>query len=263
MNLTALRQLTAAWPALLGTVQALAGPDPTVHRAWRAAVACTSAPLLRPGPVPVAVGGLYKTALGLTQATTALLLADDGVADTPLAQLGGPDAFFAWLDDGGWLLGQVQVCAGSAPMIASMFRALCGEGAPGPGLDLDPPALWVDAACATVGLQVAYLAAAYGAVRRGQDAGIADTPAGTWLRAPPPWLRAVLAVPNRPPEHARRLFPAGRVPDVVTGFLDAGPADARTLHARFERSLAEAVVPELPQRRAHAGSGGAREGRRR
>ena len=39
-------------------------------------------------PIPVALAALYKTSLGLSQVTAALLLADDGVADAPLAELG-------------------------------------------------------------------------------------------------------------------------------------------------------------------------------
>jgi hypothetical protein len=237
MNVTALRQLTACWPSLLGTVRTLAGPTPTVHRAWRAAIACITAPLLGPEPVPVPLAALYKTALGLTQATTALLLADDGVADVPLASLGGPGAFFAWLDEGEWLLGQQQVCSGPQPMIERMYGALCGRGEEAPAeafVALGDPASWADTATAVVGLQAAYLAAAYQAVRRGDDAGIEETPAATWLRASPPWLRAVLAVPNRPPEHARRLFPAGAAPEVLEAFLAAGPGSARALAERFD-----------------------------
>jgi hypothetical protein len=36
-------------------------------------------------------------------------------------------------------------------------------------------------------------------------------------------LRAVLAVPNRPPEHALRLYPAGEAPAALLAFLEAVP----------------------------------------
>ncbi|MEZ4241124.1 MAG: hypothetical protein R3F59_34185 [Myxococcota bacterium] len=157
MNVTALRQLTGAWPALLGTVRTLSGPSPTAHRAWRTAVACTAAPLLVAEPVPVPLAALFKTALGLSQVTTALLLAADGVADTPLAALGTPAEAFDTLDRDGWLQGQLQVCAGSRPMIEQMWRALGGASDEAP-CDAFPWGDWLDEAAALVGLQVALLA---------------------------------------------------------------------------------------------------------
>ena len=89
-------------------------------------------------------------------------------------------------------------------------------------------------------LQAAYLAAVYQAVRAGRADGLAGTPGEQWLSRVPPWLRAVLAVPNRPPEHARRLFPSGAAPRSVERFLDAGPGSAGELAARFSAAIASA-----------------------
>lgn len=198
MNRTALRQVSPVWPELLATFRALAGPSPTVHRAWRAALVGLSAPLLVPEPVPVVLSALYKTSLGLSQVTTDLLLAEDGVADAPFASLGDGEAFFDALDRGGWLLGQVQVCAGTRAMFVQLGEALAG--APGearltPALPDDPERI----------ADVAALALADHAL----DAlGAPGSPL-------PPWLRALVAVPDRPLAHVRRLFPTGATPPAI------------------------------------------------
>jgi hypothetical protein len=241
MNLSALRQLAAPWPALPSTVRALAGPAPTVHRTWWVSLAGTVAPLLVDGPVPVGLSALYKTSLGLSQVTASLLLAEDGVADAPFAELGDDAAFFAFLDDGRWLVGQQQVCAGTAPQIREIARALAG-GPPlgGPILaPLDTPSIaaLVDLAAAVVGLQAACIGAVYAAVRRGADDGLSGTPAEAWLARTPPWLRAWAAVPNRPPDQVRRLYPTGGTPDVVERFLAGGPATAGVLAERFDVAI--------------------------
>lgn len=248
MNLTALAQLSGCWRALLGTVAALAGPSPTVHRAWWVATTCVAAPLVAPRPVPVELAALYKTALGLSQATAALLLAEGGVADVPLVALGDDDAFFTFLDDGEWLFGQVQVCAGSGPQIRQMFGALAGLGAPvgpvGPAFAALPGGAEIGAiGVEVIGLQAAYLTAARRAVRAGRADGLAGTPAERWLHAPPPWLRALAAVPNRPVEQVLRLFPTAGAPPVVARFVAEvaeGPdRDAGALARAFASATAQ------------------------
>ena len=241
MNLSALRQLAAPWPALLSTVRSLVGAEPTVHRVWWASLAGTAAPLLVDGPVPVGLSALYKASLGLSQVTSSLLLADDGVADVPFAELGDDASFFAFLDAGNWLVGQQQVCAGAAPQIREVARALAG-GPPlrGPILaPLDAPSTGeiVDLAATLVGLQAACVCAVRAAVRRGAGEGLAGTPVEAWLGRTPPWLRALAAVPNRPPEQVRRLYPTGAIPDVVARFLEEGPASAGVLVERFDAAI--------------------------
>lgn len=244
MNLSALRQLAEPWPAILATVRHLAGPAPTVHRVWWTSLAGTAAPLLVDGPVPVAISALYKAALGLSQVTSSLLLAADGVADTPFAALGDERAFFAFLDEGQWLHGQQQVCAGSAPQIREMAAALAG-GPPLAGAILAPFADpgFADLAAEVVGVQAVYVASVTRAVRRGDGRGLQGTPAEAWMGRVPPWLRALASVPDRPPEHVRRWYPAGATPASVERFLAGGPASAGALAERFEdaiRTLAEA-----------------------
>ncbi len=213
MNRTALRQMTAVWPALLAGMSALSGPDPTVHRAWAAAVSGIALPLLAPVPVPRLQSALFKASLGLSQVFSALLLADNGVADAPLASLGDGEAFFAELDRGRWLVGADQVCAGTAPMIVQVFDALTGTLPVGPAASAIRP---VPEAAVAIGLHTAHLLACQQAARRGEREPVT---------APlSPWMRAVFALPNRPAEHARRLFERGAVPRGVERYL-AAPGD--------------------------------------
>jgi hypothetical protein len=213
MNRSALDQMRGVWPDLLAAAAALSRPDPTVHDAWVAAVTGISLPLVGPTPTPRLLAALFKTSLGLSQVFTALLLADDGVADAPLDTLGDGDGFFAALDAGRWLVGADQVCAGSRAHIVAMFEAIAGRGQG----RVCPPEIErlrgdTRRAPEIVALHAAHLAAS------AHRAGVA-------VPAAPPWLRAVAAIPGRPPEHARRLFPAGQAPASLERYL-AAPGDA-------------------------------------
>lgn len=220
MNRTALAQATSVWPEVLAAARGLAGPSPTVHQAFRAALAGTVAPLVAGEPVPRARSALFKTCLGFSQVLSTLLLGDDGVADAPLAELGDTEAFLAFLDDGRWLVGQEQVCAGTDAMIGRMFAALSGRD-PGPAAPAPELLAAADVAVVVVGVQAAALGVLYQARRRGEVVPIDDVLA----RPPGPWLRGVTARPDARPEHARRLFPGGRAPDTVERVVSCPAAD--------------------------------------
>lgn len=206
MNNSALRQIAPVWPAILATTRALVGPAPTVHGAWRVALVGISAPLLVDEPVPRLLSAFYKTSLGLSQITTRLLLAGDGVADAPFASLGDGDAFFEALDANRWLHGQVQVCAGTRAMFVALGDALAGR--PGPAA-LAPELSAFD--CATVADEAAEVVAeqvrALGAIQDARRAG-ADAPLPERM---PPWLRAAAGIPGLGAAHADRLAPRGSV----------------------------------------------------
>lgn len=229
MNRSALRQMSAVWPELMGCFSALAGPEPTVGRAWAAAVTGISLPLVAAGPVPRLTAAVFKASLGLSQVFSAMLLSDDGVADAPLTALGDAAGFFAALDQGRWLVGADQVCAGSKPMIEQVFTAMTtGSSTPCPPevlvlierVGVLPPQV--------VGLHVAHLCALQRAARSGDG----EAPVATH-----PWLRAVFAVPNRPPAHARRLFERGKVPASVEDYLRVVPATRPVLDANFASAV--------------------------
>jgi hypothetical protein len=206
MNRSALRQMTSAWPELLATIGGLGGG--TVHGAWVAAIRGVALPLTAPIPVPRAISGVFKASLGLSQVFSAMLLQDDGIAEMPLAALGDGEAFFAALDQGRWLHGSRQVCAGTKPMIIAIFEALVAGSPPSPGIPEE-----------AVALHVAWVASRQRLGREGEVH---------------PWLRAVAAVPDRPPEHARRLFPAGQTPASVDRLLAVDLADRE---AAFQREI--------------------------
>jgi hypothetical protein len=232
MNRSALRQLGAAWPSVVATARALAGPSPTVHAAWCAAVVGLAAPVVwhhqRGGaPVPRALSASFKTSLGMSQVLTALLLSDAAMAGAPLGSLGSRDDFLAVLDQGRWLVGQDQVCAGAPGQIGELFDALCGfegDAALDPALRLLAPlAPWRDEAALAIARSVGWLAT-LAARQRGGARAPGGARGAAWLAGDvPPWLRAVLAVPNRPPEHALRLYPAGEAPAALVAFLASVP----------------------------------------
>ena len=228
MNQTAFAQLSRVWHDVLELASWLAGPDATVHRAWRAAIAGTRAPAVHAarcdGPVPRPLSALYKASLGFSQVLTAMLLADDGVADAPLGDLGDARSFLALLERDRWLVGAEQVCAGPAPMIAELFDALAQGGPPSApvpaSLDaLAPVDAWIDDRTAWLGVQIVELGARREAAARG-DMGALPAANSPWI----PCLRSMFAVPGRRPDHARRLFPAGSVPAPVARLL-APPGD--------------------------------------
>ncbi|MCB9683682.1 MAG: hypothetical protein H6735_01415 [Alphaproteobacteria bacterium] len=199
MNRSALRQMGGVWPALLATFRALGGPEPRVIDAFRAALVGISAPaaahVAHPErPIPNGLAALYKTSLGLSQVTAALLLADDGVADAPLSELGDGVAFFRFLDDGRWLLGEEQVCAGSEAMIVEAWEGLLGRrGALPPS---PPPALGAPSASRdTSGGASATRPTTSGSSGLSQTSG-SPGGGGALPPSPPPAFQATLGTPS-------------------------------------------------------------------
>jgi hypothetical protein len=217
MNRSALVQMGSVWPSILASVRAMAGAG-RVADALRVAAVGLAAPVAfdarSPGaPIPRLLASFFKTSLGMSQTLVTLLLSDDGVADAKLTELGDRDAFFATLDQGRWLFGATQVCAGSKGHIGDLFDAMAGH--PGRAeLDptlaaLDPDALGRDATHA-IAASIVALCRAADRVRAGLPVEARDR---AWLSGDvPPWLRSVMAIPNRPAAHALRLFPAGGAP---------------------------------------------------
>jgi hypothetical protein len=224
MNLSALQPLTQVWREVVGTVSALVGPGGThgvtVHGAYQAAIACTAAPLIfqiqHPDQaIPRTLSALFKAALGFSQTLSFLLLADDGVADAPLSELGDEAQFAAYLENQQWLVGQSQVCAGSPAMIGQLFAAFCGQS---PGGELAPEfpsgRVWIDAVVALIGLQMTYLLMLNTRAAQGQS--VQGASHANWQTQPhAPWLRTVAMQPGRTPAHAKRLFPSGCVTEPV------------------------------------------------
>lgn len=201
MNRSALRQMAVEWPAVLAALRSFAGPGPVSVRGALAAVLTGTSEVARhhldhpDRPVPRRVAVTYKTCLGLSQVLAASCLADPDVGSAPLGSLGDGAAFFTFLDDGGWLLGQVEVCAGPRAMFLDVFTALSEGGG-------TPPA-WALEARRAVGLAaVAVLTAPLldpAAPRLARLLG----PKG------PSWTRALSGHPDRRPGDVARWFDAG------------------------------------------------------
>ena len=143
MNATAMAQIAQHWP---GIHSALAC-DGTVFGAFRVTTAALLAPehFVRDHPdqpVPVRLSATYKACLGFHQALLFLLLTAD-IGTTPLVALGTTREFFAWLDRDGFLVGDVEACAGSRSLIEQAFDTLATPRANRP----DPH---VDEACAVI-----------------------------------------------------------------------------------------------------------------
>lgn len=215
MNRSALRQMAGEWPGVLASLRAFAGPGPvSVRGALSAVLTGTSAVArhhwLAPGePVPRGLAVTYKTCLGLSQVLAAACLADPEVGGAPLASLGTADAFFAFLDDGGWLLGQVEVCAGPRPMFADVFAALCEGGGPVPG--------WATEGRRAVGLAAVALLSA-------PSPDPTDAPGLARLAGPkgPSWTRALWGAPDRRPADVAWWFdPDDPARDELVAFAGA------------------------------------------
>jgi hypothetical protein len=236
MNRSALRQMATVWPAVLERIAAYAGPGPvTVRGAFGGALTGTSAVIhhavVSPGePVPRAVAATYKTCLGLTQVLAALCLLDPDLGESPLRALGDADAFFSLLDDGRWLVGQVEVCAGPRALIGEVFEALATGGGP------QPP--WADEARWASGLLGAALLAA--------PLPDPTAPRLARLLGPkgPSWTRALFAAPGRRPGAVGWWFEPGALRTSVEGFatslqgLSPGEVERAT-----ERRLEEGWTP--------------------
>lgn len=231
MNLTALHQVSSAWPEVLSTLCRLAGRDASVCRVWQVALVGIAVPLLSEEPISRAKSALYKTCLGLSQVTATLLLRDEEIAAMPFASLGTSSDFFSALDDHRWLLGQIQVCAGTQPMFEQFFSVLSGtQREDTPAIPIDGPDRIAHIAASTIAAHTAMLLWADHLRGRGHT---------IEMPAIPPWLRAVHAEPFRSPSHARRYFPKGQTPAELEPLIDIAPGSYDSLLDAFARTLAD------------------------
>ncbi|MDP2308881.1 MAG: hypothetical protein Q8P18_22860 [Pseudomonadota bacterium] len=255
MNVTSLAQVRPHRERNLATLAAACGPSPTVARLLQGCSALVALPvasrLASPdAPIPVEVAALYKTTIGFHQLLVSLLLDTEALAGTPAAELDGAEALLAALEAGGWLVGQVEVCAGAPADIAATWDVLTGR-RPAPAVEPYPTGLGPWATEAT-GLGVALVLATADLLTRGNREGldgfgapeppVAEWPLGArlWRQRPTPWLVAATARADRTAALAPRLFEV--CPASVTRFVEEAPRvrDHRELEVLF-RSVAEGV----------------------
>jgi hypothetical protein len=141
MNTSALHQMTRHWPDVLAGFgylrDVLSGNKPagqiTLLEFWKIARAAASLPEylslraadpLGDGKLPAFVAAMYKAALGLFNATQNIVLGGILQADASGQSKADPDAIVDFADDTAMLVGEKEVCAGPANMIAEVTRAI-------------------------------------------------------------------------------------------------------------------------------------------
>ena len=172
INAAAARQVAHAWPQLLdalGSLTRSCAYAPPLHDAargagphrpssllsggqvWLVCVAAQIWPLLcqlrqpeRPIALPLAA--LFKITLGFSSFIPMMLLAHEGLADSPLLALLDAAQCYELLEREQWLVGSAQSCAGSPGQIQRCYEGLCVAPDPSAPLQVDPAL--PDAACA-------------------------------------------------------------------------------------------------------------------
>jgi hypothetical protein len=86
---------------------------------------------LRSGEIPVLISGLYKVCLGF-QLATFLGALQERFAGAAAAPLPDAAAFYAGLEEQELLIGEAEVCSGSAAMIMQAYDAIAGQHAAAP-----------------------------------------------------------------------------------------------------------------------------------
>lgn len=278
MNVAALRQVSQCWRELIATLEALAdavspdlapGAPLSTHQAWLTLLLAFSlAPLSAHEHLPVARlwSAMFKTSLGYTTILPSLLLSQPGVADAPLLDALSPDEFFALTDAQEWLIGQTQVCAGSATFIQQSYAALARK--PSKSIDLPAPLQCFDVMRLAHTLARTWSACLGAGVRVNQAIAQASAELPDVHLAPdrqqrdvwPICARATLAShPSRPfalPRampgltltHVDRLFPSGEAPHMP--HCETLEAVDQVLYARC-LALADALHTPLPATHDH------------
>jgi len=152
INMAALRQVRVHWDGLLehvrwaGRLHCTRGAPMTWAELARVVFSVHGIPVVwgleRPGePIPGRLSALFKTTLGFSKLFPTMLLDDEERAPRRVREEYSPEAFFTWLDEGHWLIGSHQVCAGSRHSIMGYYDALTepwgGEATPPEGVDED------------------------------------------------------------------------------------------------------------------------------
>jgi hypothetical protein len=92
---------------------------------------------LRSGEIPVLISGLYKACLGFQLATVLPSMRERFGDETTPTQLPDAAGFYAYLEEQELLIGEAEVCSGSAAMIMQAYNAMIGRN--GVALEAPPP----------------------------------------------------------------------------------------------------------------------------
>jgi hypothetical protein len=234
MNVPALKQVRAHWQTNLATLTALRGE--TVADALRAVTTAVSAPLaFGVRPVPVVVAAVHKANLGYQQTLVSLLLDSPGLAASRAAELPRGDVLLEALEQGHWLQGTVQACAGAPADIALAWDVITGR-ASGDGTPLEIPET---AMYRWLGIEIALVLRTAELLHRGvRPRG--DPPLGVrlWEGQRGPWLVGATVRAGRTAESTRQLY--AEVPAALDAFLSEKCETHAALEDAFWRAVPEA-----------------------
>ncbi|MEM1349794.1 MAG: hypothetical protein AAGI01_14625 [Myxococcota bacterium] len=135
INMAALRQVRGHWGELLehvrwaGRLHCADGVRMTWAQLARVVSSVHGTPVVwglkHPDQlIPRRLSALFKTTLGFSKLFPTMILDDEERAPRVVREEFTPRAFFTWLDEGHWLIGSHQVCAGSTRSIMEYFDAL-------------------------------------------------------------------------------------------------------------------------------------------
>ena len=137
INAAALKQTGSCWRHLIHHLQYIAyqhrtanEPYLSTHMMWRTHLIAHATPALfllssPPNtPVPRQLSALFKTSLGYATILPSLLISQPGCAQEHICNMLPEKDFFDLCNQQLWLIGQSQVCAGSATHIQSSYMAM-------------------------------------------------------------------------------------------------------------------------------------------
>jgi len=228
MNLPALKQVRAHWETNLATLTSLRAS--TVADALRAVTIAVSAPLaFGVRPVPVVVAAVHKANLGYQQTLVSLLLDSPGLAASRADALPRGDVLLEALEQGHWLQGTVQACAGAPADIALAWDVITGR-ADRTGSALEIPRTAIPE---LLGLEIALVLRTAELLHRGVRGGSA-LGLRLWEGQRGPWLIGATARP-RTADSARQLY--AEVPPALDAFLSTKCGTHEALEAAFQSAL--------------------------
>jgi len=228
MNLPALKQVRSHWETNLATLTALRGE--TVADALRAVTTAVSAPLaFGVRPVPIVVAAVHKANLGYQQTLVSLLLDSPGLAASRAAELPRGDVLLEALEQGHWLQGTVQACAGAPADIALAWDVITGRAErAGSPLEIPPTSIpeWL-------GLEIALVLRTAEMLHRGVRPDVDRSPLGMrlWEGQRGPWLIGATVRPGRTSDSARQLY--ADVPPALDAFLSTTCGTHEALETAF------------------------------
>lgn len=215
MNLAALRQLVANWEDILYWISPQTAEQSSLRDSLAVALLATVQPAVYAienpeSSVPAGISARYKACLGFCQILTYMIWNDPNPDSAKLGDYGNSDEFFQWLDEEGWLIGQIQACPGPRTMIDQLFTRFCSAQLAPEQVKLSENTVEI------VALQSVHVLANHQAEN--------SLASRLLQRGQAPWIFALVQNPRRDPGEVTKLFEQGQIPRSVKQLLK-DPAD--------------------------------------